>query len=194
MLRLTDFNLRPVREVDSERLLRWRNSEHVRVNMYADHVIGADEHARWFNCMLRDPKLDYRICEYESRPIGLVAFTQLNERSGRASWALYLGEKQVPQGAGAAMEYLALEYAFGVMHIRKLSCEVLASNTRVVKLHKRFGFKQEGIFVGHVRKNNGYQDVVVLALFASDWPAVREQVGATLFAGKARSAAGGNSS
>lgn len=185
MIDLDAFGLRAVRPDDAERLLHWRNSERVRAYMYSDHVIAEEEHAAWFARMLKDPAGDYRVCERLGRPIGLVALTAIDAASRRASWAFYVGEADLPPGCGAAMEYLALEHAFEARALRKLCCEVLASNVRVIKQHMRFGFRQEGLLVGHVLKNGKYEDVVVLALFDSEWPPVRERLGATLFGGGA---------
>ncbi len=168
-------------------MLHWRNDERVRAYMYTDHPISPDEHAQWFARMRADPGVDYRIGEHAGRPIGLVALTRIDPPSRRASWAFYVGERNVPPGSGAALEYLALEHAFGTRGLRKLCCEVLAFNSRVVKLHQRFGFKQEGLLAGHVFKNGKFEDVVVLALFDADWPPARERLRDTLF----RAAAGG---
>ena len=76
------------------------------------------------------------------------------------------------------MEYLALEHFFGEFGMRKLLCEVIATNTRVVALHKRFGFVEEGYRVAHVEKDGEWCDVHELALFADAWraqePAMRD--------------------
>jgi len=177
---LADFVLRPVRAQDVTLLLQWRNEEHVRAYMYTDHVISQEEHAAWFSRMLQDGARDYRIAEYQGRPIGTVALTAIDEASRKASWAFYVGEREAPPGCGAAIEYLAIEHAFGTRRLRKLCCEVLAFNVRVIKLHKRFGFQQEGLLVRHVVKNGKYEDVVLLAMFDVDWPPVRGRLRSVL--------------
>ena len=187
MLELSEFSLRPVGRDDAARLLEWRNDERVRANMYSDHFISPDEHARWFAGMLENPRSDYRIGEHSGRPIGLVAFTDIDAASRRASWAFYLGERDVPAGSGAALEFLALEHAFGARQLRKLCCEVLAFNTRVVKLHQRFGFRQEGLLAAHRLKNGKFEDVVLLAMFDADWPPARERLRRTFFGAQAGS-------
>lgn len=181
MIDLADFALRPVRTEDSVRMLRWRNDERIRAQMYTDHPISQEEHTAWFARMLQDNGRDYRIAERRGRPIGVVALTAIDERSRRASWAFYVGEREVPPGCGAAMEYLALEHAFGARGLHKLCCEVLVSNVRVIKQHKRFGFRQEGLLVDQVTKNGRYEDVVLLAMFEADWPSVRENLLTKLF-------------
>jgi UDP-4-amino-4,6-dideoxy-N-acetyl-beta-L-altrosamine N-acetyltransferase len=182
-LRFTDCRLRPLGPEDQARTLAWRNQDRVRANMYSDHLIGADEHARWFAGSLSNPAAAYRIYEYQGRPLGFVSFTGIDRHNDRCSWAFYLGEADAPRGSGAAMELLALDEVFGDLGIGKLCCEVFAFNAAVVRLHKRFGFVEEGRLVRHARKDDLLQDVVVLARFADGWDADRPALMATVFEG-----------
>lgn len=169
MLRFSDITLRPLARADRERLLKWRNADRVRENMYNDHLITPDEHARWFDKALSDPLGRYLVCEYQGQPVGFVSFTGINASHGRCSWAFYLGETDVPRGTGSAMEFLALSYAFETLGVRKLCCEVFVFNAGVIKMHERFGFQHEGRFVQHYLKNGQYEDIVCLARFGADW-------------------------
>lgn len=176
-----DCRLRPMAEEDRARVLAWRNQDRIRANMYSDHVIAPDEHDRWFDRSLTDPSAVYRIFEHCGRPLGFLSFTHIDRVHGRCTWAFYLGESDAPRGSGAAMEFLALDEAFGPVGIRKLCCEVFAFNAGVVRLHQRFGFAQEGLFERHHLKNGVMQDVVCLARFADRWPAERPALMASVF-------------
>ena len=153
------MRLRPVTQEDSERLLKWRNLPEVRRYMYTDHIITQEEHDRWFGGMLNDTKgRCYLIFEYDEKPVGMVGFTGLNNPHGTADFAYYLGEP-VPKGTGQEMEKLSIKYAFEELKIRKLSCEVLDFNERVIHIHKKYGFEEEGIFKRHIVKNGKEYDV-----------------------------------
>ena len=164
-----DYSARPVEASDSDRLFTWRNLEHIRANMYSDHLIARDEHDAWFARMLQDPKVSYHIFCFQGQPVGMFCFTGIDPTAQRCTWGFYLGVSEVPRGSGAAMEFFALEHAFERLGIRKLCCEVLAFNTPVARLHQKFGFKQEGLLVQHVFKADKFEDVLVLALFREDW-------------------------
>ena len=169
MLKYSDIHLRAMAGEDLEIIRQWRNSDRVRINMYSDHVISPEEHANWFNRAMRDNSARYLICEINNRPVGFVSFTNIVPMHNRCSWAFYLGETDVPRGAGAAMEFIALNYSFEELGIRKLCCEVFTFNAGVIKLHEKFGFIQEGKFVKHHVKNGNYEDIVTLALFKENW-------------------------
>ena len=174
MLRFSDARLRSIDKSDRTILLQWRNSERVHANMYTDHLIEREEHDAWFDRALVTSNSRYFIFEYRTQPAGFVSFTNVDDRNERCSWAFYLGETDLPSATGAAVEFLALAYAFDEMAIRKLCCEVLAFNRGVIRMHKKFGFCEEGIASKHVLKCGAFQDVVLLALFRDDW-LVRKQ-------------------
>lgn len=162
-------------------ILEWRNSDRVRQNMYTDHLITPDEHARWFAAARTSARCRYLVFEDSTRPLGFVSFTDVSVAHRRCTWAFYLGETDVQRGTGSVMELLALDYAFGPLNIRKLCCEVFDFNASVIKLHKRFGFQEEGVLRQHFLKGERYADVVVLARWADSWPAERAALYSRIF-------------
>lgn len=166
--------LRPLQPDDQDRLLAWRNSPEVSAYMYADHVISPQEHARWFAGIAGDGRRDYRIIEMDGAPVGLANFYDIDRAQGRASWAFYLADPSVRgKGVGGTVEFLMIERAFGELGLRKLWCEVLASNEAVWKLHLKHGFVQEARFRAHVIKNGAPHDVLGLGLLKQDWDAAK---------------------
>lgn len=169
MAKRENYNLRTLQQEDLEKVLEWRNSERIRINMYSDHIIDWEEHLAWFSRIKDKQDSSYCICELDQRPIGMIYFTDIDLKNSKSVWGFYLGETDTPPGSGVGMEFLALEYAFEKLEIRKLSCEVFEFNKSVIKLHKRFGFEQEGYFAKQILKNNKYLDVVFLSLFQENW-------------------------
>lgn len=169
MFNYGSYSIRPIEIIDKDLILRWRNSDRVRSNMYNDHVISQEEHDAWFSRALIDANATYLVFLHEAKPIGFASFTNISVAHSRCHWAFYLGEVDVPRGCGSVMEFFALDYAFHTLKIRKLCCEVFAFNGGVIKLHEKFGFVQEGRFVEHYKKNERYEDVVCLAKFSSSW-------------------------
>ena len=74
------------------------------------------------------------------------------------------------------MEIQALDYAFSVLGIRKLYCEVLAFNTPVIKLHQKFGFTVEGVFRQQHKFEGGFVDIYRLGILAPEWSERREEL------------------
>lgn len=171
---MTVVTLRAVRPSDSATLLAWRNSPDVRAFMYTDHEISPQEHALWFDRALVDPRRRYWIIEVDGVGVGLANLYDMALAHGRASWAYYIADPAVRgRGVGAMAEFLVLEEAFGPLALSKLWCEVLKTNTGVIKLHKRFGFVEEARLRRHVVKGGDRVDVIGLGLLADDWAAAR---------------------
>jgi UDP-4-amino-4,6-dideoxy-N-acetyl-beta-L-altrosamine N-acetyltransferase len=173
--------LRALRPEDKDRLFVWRNSPEVAAYMYTDHQISADEHARWFAGIEGDARRAYWVIEMDGEPVGLANFYDVDRRNLRGAWAYYLAEPSVRgRGIGGYVEILMIERAFGELGLKKLWCEVLESNKGVVRMHQRFGFKEEARFRRHILKNGAWEDVIGLGLLAEEWPEARARMAPTL--------------
>lgn len=157
-------NLRPILFEDAEMVLAWRNQDFVRLNMYYHEVIDLETHMKWFASMMKDDTSLYFIYEQKNVPLGLVAFTNIDQKNNKAFWAFYAADNK-KIGVGVEMETLALQYAFETLKLHKLCCEVLEFNSNVISFHQKFGFVQEGIRRQDYRRNEEYFDIYELALF-----------------------------
>ena len=167
-------HLRRLQGGDRARVLAWRNSPDVAAYMYGDHVISEAEHALWLDAALSRPDRCFWIIELDGAPVGLSNLAGIDPAASRSDWAFYLADPAVRgRGVGAAVEYLVLGHVFEDLELNKLWCEVLASNTAVVRLHERFGFTREALFRDHVRKGGVFQNVVGLGLLRREWPGIK---------------------
>ncbi|MDF5709872.1 MAG: UDP-4-amino-4,6-dideoxy-N-acetyl-beta-L-altrosamine N-acetyltransferase [Nostoc sp. S4] len=171
-----EYRLRLLQESDLEQLLEWRNSDRIRANMYSDRIISMDEHRKWFENNSNNESTIYKIFEFQCRPVGVANVIQIDMCNQKCSWAFYLGDINVPRGSGAVMEFLFLEYIFEVLQIRKLCCEVFSFNISTIKLHKKFGFNEEGCLKQHILKNGKYEDVIGMALFQNEWVMNKQKI------------------
>jgi UDP-4-amino-4,6-dideoxy-N-acetyl-beta-L-altrosamine N-acetyltransferase len=161
-----------LRDIKSEELglmLSWRNAPSVRANMYTRHEIGWEEHLAWWKQMSVRADQHYFIYENDATALGIVG---LNEH---ADWAFYAAP-DAKKGTGSRMEYLALELAFNELHLHKLSCEVLAFNEPVIRLHQKFGFRLEGILREHHKVEQNFVDIHRLGLLSKDWSQHRDSM------------------
>ncbi len=169
----TTDHLRPATDADLSAMRDWRNAPGVRAMMYTQHVITPDEHAAWWQAQTARGDVRHLIFCTEVGPQGAVSFTDISSRHGTASWAFYAAVG-APRGTGRRMEHAALDHAFDTLTLRKLTCEVLTINPRVIALHKAHGFRVEGIFRAQVMLNGTPHDVIRLALFPNRWRAIRQ--------------------
>ena len=164
-----DYNLRPVEDKDLEIVLEWRNSEHIRANMYSDHIINADEHQAWYNRIKQDRESSFNIFEYQQRPLGIVQFNNIDKKNNNSFWGFYLGEQNLPKGTGLVLGYFGLTFGFEKLELRKIIGESFVFNTVSVNFHKKLGFVEEGRYKKHILKNGNYEDIVSFAIFIDNW-------------------------
>jgi len=181
MLRRDDCQLRPVLESDLGLILQWRNSERIRANMFADHIISSEEHRAWFERVNKEPIPLFLVFEYLRKPLGIVSITQIDRVNNRCLWGFYLGETDGPPECGMVMAYMGLTYIFENLKIHKLCSEAFAFNQGSIRFHRKLGFSQEGIFVKHVLKNGSYQDIITFAMLEVDWPNIKAALDRSCF-------------
>jgi len=164
--------LRTIHPAELELMLSWRNAPNVRANMYTRHEISLAEHHAWWVRTQERSDQEYFMFESQGMPLGIVAFTGIDQINQYSSWAFY-ASPLAPKGTGSRMEFLALEYAFNSLQLHKLCCEVLAFNMPVIKLHQKFGFKVEGVLREQHKVNGHFEDIYRLGMLASEWQAQR---------------------
>jgi UDP-4-amino-4,6-dideoxy-N-acetyl-beta-L-altrosamine N-acetyltransferase len=169
---MTD-QLRTVTADDLAMMREWRNAPAVRQMMYTQHVITPEEHAAWWAGQSRRADCRHLIFATDQGDMGVVSFSEISPRHGTAVWAFY-ARPDAPKGTGRRMEAAALDYAFDVLGLRKLMCEVLSHNRRVIALHKAHGFRVEGLFRAQMVIADKPQDVIRLALFSDRWRGIRQ--------------------
>lgn len=163
-----DNCLRKMIKDDLKMVLDWRNSKNVRENMYNHEIIEWEEHVDWFSKVSNDESSIYLIFEENKKPMGVISFTNIDKKNKRASWAFYSGNTSV-RGIGSKMEKAALSYAFNVLKLNKLCCEVLEFNDKVISFHQKHGFKVEGVLKRHYERDGTLYDIYQLAIFSRDW-------------------------
>jgi UDP-4-amino-4,6-dideoxy-N-acetyl-beta-L-altrosamine N-acetyltransferase len=171
--------LRTIRDDELELMLSWRNAPSVRANMYTRHEISIDEHRAWWERTRQRDDQRYFMYENAGKPWGIVGFNAIDPANQHAFWAFYAAP-DAPRGTGTFMEFLALDHAFEALKLHKLSCEVLAFNAGVIKLHQKFGFTVEGIFRAQHKMDDQFVDIYRLAMLASEWDVKRPELQAKL--------------
>lgn len=168
---ISNFRLRRMVYSNSETIFKWRNMDHIRQNMYTDHIITKKEHLNWILRTLADNKKKYFIFTYKDKEIGLSCATGIEK--DRCVWAYYLGEKTAPRGCGALLELLTINKIF-TLGVDTITCEVFVFNKPVIKLHTKFGFKEMREF--NVIKNGKKEKVLEMSLLRQDWLNIKPRI------------------
>ena len=150
--------------------LKWRNYIDIRKHMYTDSIISEQEHLTWINSLITNKSKKVYIAYKNKEAIGAVSISNIDKLHKKANWAFFLNPKFLnAKGLGALMEYHFLNFVFNNFDIEKLNCEVLETNPSVIKLHKKFGFIEEGIRRKNIIKDNKRINVYLLGILKEEW-------------------------
>lgn len=180
MFKREDCRLRLLEEPDLPLVLCWRNDDRVRTYMFDDHIIALEEHLDWFARMQREKKHTCLVFELQGRPVGVVNLVDIDVELHHCRWGFYLGEAGLPQGAGTAMGFLGLEYAFETIGMHCLIGEVLVYNEASIRLHQRLGFREAGLMRA-LKMPGLYVDAASFYMLKSDWLSGKAELQEALF-------------
>lgn len=170
------MSLRALSDNDLPLILEWRNTPAVRANMYSPHEISKDEHYAWFERQRSNRTARwYLYSTSQGKPAGVVYFTDIDERNRTAFWGFYTNP-QTPSGTGTKLALEAMDEAFCKQQFHKLSSEVIGHNSKSIRLHKRMGFSQEGLFRSHHLSHGEYSDVLRFGMLSTEWQTNRLSV------------------
>ena len=169
-MEMTRFGLlRNIEVCELEMIRKWRNAPEVRENMYNRHEISEEEHLMWWENKEKSTSEQYLI--YVNRydeVVGVVSFNKIDKLNANAYWGFYLSDKS-RRGDGAFAECMAIEYAYNGLDLHKLNCEVFMFNSSVIKMHKKYGFIEEGVFKENHLYEGKYIDITRLGLLKDEW-------------------------
>ena len=84
------------------------------------------------------------------------------------------------KGYGSEMNYHFLNFIFDNFEIAKLTSKVLGTNLPAIKLHKKFGFIEEGLRRQNIVRGEERINVHLLGLLKSEWQQVKTKVVKTI--------------
>jgi UDP-4-amino-4,6-dideoxy-N-acetyl-beta-L-altrosamine N-acetyltransferase len=143
--------------------------------MYTEHEILLNEHLAWVELLQSDNRQIVFVVLVDDLVSGVVSVNAIDRLNLKSDWAFYL-DANVRGGLGAALEFGLINFVFQRVGLEKLNCEVIETNEAVVKLHKKFGFVEEGFRRENIIKNENRMGVFFLGLTKSDWEREKETV------------------
>lgn len=172
--------LKPITEVfEKELLLKWRNKDHIRLNMYNSDIINKKEHYEWLSKIINDNTKRYFINYdiFNKIPIGLSYIFNINYYLNNCEWGFYIGEENyLGKGHAIEMEYLILNHVFEKLSLHRLSCAVLDFNEKVISFHKRFGFIEEGRFREYLFRDGRWVDSILLSIIDREYDIKKNEI------------------
>lgn len=166
--------LRPHTSASLEPLLRWKNDVEIQrlsddeIRTYTrEQVAGTLE--RWMRPSDGIVHLAIGL-EDRAEPIGFLHLALIERAHRRCRLGIVIGEKDL-WGRGYAYQAVvqAVNHAFDVLDLYRITVEVFADNPRSVRLFERVGFVREGVMRENLQRDGERVDELILGLLRHEW-------------------------
>ena len=115
------------------------------------------------------------VVEREHVRVGLVELVEINHIHRRAEFQIIIAPEHQGNHYATTATRLAMDYAFTVLNLYKLSLIVDCENVRAIGVYKKLGFTEEGLLRHEFFVDGVYRDVFRMAVFQSDYLAHRQR-------------------
>jgi UDP-4-amino-4,6-dideoxy-N-acetyl-beta-L-altrosamine N-acetyltransferase len=160
-------NILELKKKQKKEILKIRNSTYVASKMYSSKQITYEEHFTWMENLKYNKKKYVFAVINEDKIFGMLSLNNINWEKKIAEWAFYVAEKNI-YGLGAALEFNFIDYVIIKNNFKKLNCEILESNYKIIKFHKKFFFKTKET-IKYVIKDNQKTKIISMTLSAKEW-------------------------
>ena len=130
--------LRPITLSDTDLIVRWRNSDAVRLNMYDQRILTAEQHRDYFHKKIETGEVVQYLIFVGERPIGTAFFKYLDKG---VELGLFIGEEKY-RGIGLGGQ--ALRFLINRINEESGSkvaeLKVKKNNLRAINMYLRQGF------------------------------------------------------
>lgn len=167
--------LRPHTPASLEPLLRWKNDIEIQ-------RLSSDDEARTFTREEVAARLEQWMRPSDDivhlaiglvgrvEPIGFLHLALIERAHRRCRLGIVIGEKDLwGHGYGHLAVVQAVDYAFDVLDLDRITAEVFADNPRSVRLLEGVGFVREGAMRESLHRDGQRVDELIFGLLRRDW-------------------------
>ncbi len=166
--------LRPHTPASLEPLLRWKNDIEIqRLSDDQTYTFTREEVAvrleRWMHTSDDIVHLAIGLVG-RLEPIGFLHLALIERAHRRCRLGIVIGEKDLwGRGYGRLAVVQAVDYAFDVLELDRITAEVFADNTRSARLLEGVGFVREGVMRESIHRDGQRVDELIFGLLRHEW-------------------------
>lgn len=133
-----DITLRSINLSDTDSIVRWRNSDEVRLKMHDQRKLTADQHRQYFSEYVENGRILQYIIVYGNTPVGTI-FCKIIDVS-IAEMGIFITPEQQEKGYGSKAVNKFVELLRKTTTIDTLILKVLEANTTAINMYRKCGF------------------------------------------------------
>ena len=175
IIKLKYLNIKKIKKNEIEILRKERNAAEIRSKMLSQKVITKKDQKSWFKNIVKSKNSEFFNIYYNKILIGSGSIKNIDYQNKRSTWGFYIFKKFTGI-FGVMSQYKIIEYAFKKYKLNKLYGETISTNYKILNIHKKFGFKTEGVLKDHLIIKDKKIDIILTALFRNDWINIKKKI------------------
>ena len=141
--------LRPIKESDTDNIIKWRNSPEVLDYFIDKEVLTREKHLNWLNEYVFKNKVIQYIISYNNQDCGTIFLKNFMEEEKVAEIGIFLyGSDVKGKGIGKECIKIMTKEAFEKFGFSRVFCRILEDNIPSNKAFKSCGYKE-------IKRNKG---------------------------------------
>ncbi len=168
------IGIRPIQVSDAIDIVRWRNDENVRNNLFSQEELTIEQHMKWMENVIKTKKAYQFIIEETEgstvKKIGTTFLKNIDHQNKKAEYGIFIGDKDSRgNGYGTLATKKTLEFGFETLGLNRIYSSILETNEASVTALTRGGMKQEGLLREDYIRDNKTFHVIISAITREDW-------------------------
>ena len=159
------MKIRKLKLKDADRMLMWMHYEESKEIFEKDFSNYSKKDVINFINSCSENDIHYACVDDFDNYLGTVSLKKIDHDNCNAEFAISFIKEA--QGTGAAMFATKelLNFGFKDLKLNKIYLNVLSTNKKAINFYNKVGFKKEGCFKKHIKKNGQYLDLEWYACF-----------------------------
>jgi len=165
------MELRPLKRKDAPLMLEWMRDENI-IRFFCFDASGSDlESTNEFIDSSISDKTDvhFAVVNDEDEYMGTVSLKNIDSVNMHGEYAIALRKTAQGKGYAKFATEAILRYAFQKIGLNKVYLNVLSYNKRAIAFYEKIGFKFEGEFKKHIKKDDKFHDIKWYSVLSEDF-------------------------
>lgn len=162
--------LMKIRDEDTNNLVKWRNSAHVKENLYTQEDLTPEQHRVWLRT-----KVDSGLCvqfiiysKEDRSPVGSTFLKNIEACHSKAEFGIFIGDLgYLGKGLGSDATRLVVRYGFEELKLNKIYLTVFEHNYPAIRSYESVGFRKSGVMSEEFRRSGKWFNVVYMEILSS---------------------------
>lgn len=165
-----NVKLIPITEDHTELIVKWKNSDHVKEQVFNQSLVTHETHNYWLkNVVQKRLAFQFIIIINNDLPVGSTFIKNIDYKNKKAEFGIFIGEHEyLGKGIGKIATKLTIDYAFEVMKLHKVYLYVFSKNVFAINAYLGAGFVKDGL-LRHEILLDTYYDVWIMSILETEW-------------------------